>query len=79
MSEGSACLLIPIVRRVRAIWHEVFVKLVFPFDALVFKKDIFSESSHFIETYIYVVIDIIEVHSIVYFGFCFGYKFIEIY
>ena len=58
------------------IWDEVFFKLGVFFDGLVTRKEVFSESSHCIETNIDVVVKVIEVKSSVTFEFCLGEDFI---
>ena len=52
-------------------------KLIVSFDALVFKKDVFSESSHCIETYIDVVKEVLEIQSSVSFELFFDEELIE--
>ena len=60
---------IPRIGRVVTIWDEVFCKLRVSFDGLVTRKKVLSESSHRIETHIYVVVEVIEVQSSVSFEF----------
>ena len=67
MSKGSVYLNIPIIGRVITIWDEVLCKLRVSFDALVSKKDVFSESSHCIETHIDVVVEVFGFHRSVVF------------
>ena len=59
------------------IWEKVFFKLIVSFDALVFRKDVFSESSHCIDTYIDVVKEVLEIQSSVSFEFCIYEELIE--
>ena len=63
VSNGSVGLFIPRTERLRTIWDEVFFKLEVYFDVLVSRKKVFLESGHHIETYIYVVVEVIEVQS----------------
>ena len=53
-----------------AIWDEVFFKLGVSFDGLVIMKEVFSESSHRIETHPDVVKGVLEIQSNVFFEFC---------
>ena len=69
MSKGSVYLDIPGIGRAIAIWEEVFFKLRVSFDGLVIRKEVFSESSHRIETHLDVVVEVIEVQSSVAFYF----------
>ena len=59
MSEGIVYLNIPRIDRVIKIWDEVFFKLRVYFDRLVIREKVLSESSHRIETYNYVVVEVI--------------------
>ena len=77
MSKEILCLNIPIIGRVIKIWDEVFCKLRVPFDVMVRRKKVFLESSHLIETYIDVVVEVIEVQSSVSFEFFLDEEFIE--
>ena len=61
---------IPGIGRVIAIWDEVFFKFRVSFYGLLIRKEVFSESSHFIETHLDVVKEVLEVHSSVSFEFC---------
>ena len=61
MSKGSAYLDILGVGRVIAIWYKVFFKLRVYFDGLVIRKEVFSESSHRIETHLDVVKEVLEI------------------
>ena len=70
MSKGSVYLEIPGIGRVITIWDEVFCKLRVYFDGLVNRKDIFSESSHHIETYLDVVVEVLDTQISVPFDFC---------
>ena len=70
MSKGSIYLDIPGIGRVIAIWDEILFKLSVSFDGLVTRKDVFSESIHCIEIHLYVVIEVLEIQSIVYFELC---------
>ena len=51
------------------IWDEVLFKLRVSFDVLVTRKEVFSESSHHIDTYIYVVLEVLEIQISVAFDF----------
>ena len=51
-------------------WDEVFSKLRVSFDGLVISKKVFLESSNSIETYIDLVVEVLEVHSSVSFELC---------
>ena len=68
---------IPGVGRVFAIWDKVFFKIRVSFDGLVISKEVFSESSHRIETNIDVVKEVIEVQSSVSFELFFYEELIE--
>ena len=70
MYNGSVGLFITLIKRVITIWHKVFFKIRVSFDGTVIRKKIFSESSHRIETYIYVVVEVLEVQSSVAFELC---------
>ena len=61
MSKGSVYLEIPGIVRVIAIWDELFFKLRVSFDGMVIRKEVFSESSHRIETHIYMVKEVLEI------------------
>ena len=52
------------------IWDEVVYKLRVSFDVLITRKEVFSDSSHWIETHIYVVVEFIEIYSSVSFEIC---------
>ena len=60
---------IPGIGRVIAIWDEVFFKLKVSFDGLVISKEVLSESSHWIDTTIDVVKEVIEIQISVSFEF----------
>ena len=60
MSKGSVYLYIPGVGRAITIWDEVLFKLKVSFDGLVIRKEVFSESSHRIETHLDVVVEVLE-------------------
>ena len=77
MSKGSVYLDIPVIGRVIAIWDEVLFKLRVYFDGLVDRKEIFSESSHRIESHLDVVIEVLDIHSSVYFELCLDEDLIE--
>ena len=79
MYKGSVYLDIPIIGMVIAIWDEVFLKLIVSFDGLVSSKKVLSEYSHRIETHIDVVVEILEVHSIIAFELCLDEKFIDFF
>ena len=79
MSKGSVYLEIPGVGRVIAIWYKVFFKLRVSFDGMVIMKEVFSESSHRIETNIDVVKEILDIQSSVSFEFFLDEDFIELW
>ena len=68
---------IPGKGRVILIWDEVFCKLRVSFDGMVTRKDVFYDSSHRIEAHIDVVIDVLDIQSIVSFDFCLDEELIE--
>ena len=70
MSNGIVYLDILGIRRVIAIWDEVFYKLRVSFNGLVTRKEVLSESSHRIETHLDVVKEVLEIQSSVSFEFC---------
>ena len=59
VSNGNLCLCIPIIGRLRTIWYKLLVKLRLLFNGLLFRKEIFSESSDHIETHIDTIVEII--------------------
>ena len=61
---------IPGIGRVITIWDEVFCKIRVSFDGMVIRKDVFSDSSHHIETYLDVVVEVLDIQSSVLFKFC---------
>ena len=52
----------PRIVQVITIWDEVFLILRVSFDGLVSSKKVLLESSNCIETHLYVVVEVIEVH-----------------
>ena len=46
-------------------------------DGLVIRKEVYSESSHYIERHLDVVIEVLEIHSSVYFELCLDEELIE--
>ena len=68
---------IPKIGRVIAIWDEISFKLRVSFDGLVARKEVFSEYSHRIEAHLDVVIEVLEIHSSVYFELCLDEELIE--
>ena len=52
------------------IWDEVLLKIIVYFDGLVTSKEVFSESSHHIETHLDVVVEVLEIHRSVVLKFC---------
>ena len=70
MYKGSVYLEIPGIGRVITIWYEVFCILRVSFDGMVTRKGFFLESSHRIDTYLDVVVEVIEIQSSVSFDFC---------
>ena len=77
MSKGSLYLKITRIVRVTKIWYEVFCNLRVSVDGLVTRKKILSESSHRIEIYIDVVVEVLKVHISVFFEFYIDEEFIE--
>ena len=69
MQKGVVGLSIPRIGRVIMIWGKVFFKLRVSFDGLVNRNKVFSDYSHCIETHIYVVVKVLEVHISVAFEF----------
>ena len=47
------------------------------FDGMVARKEVFSESSHRIETHLDVVVEVLEIQSSVSFEFCLDEELIE--
>ena len=68
---------IPVVGRVIAIWEKVLFKLRFYFYGLVISKEVFSDSSHRIETHLDVVKEILDIHISVSFEFYLDEELIE--
>ena len=79
MSKESVYLGIPVVGRVITIWDEVFCKLRVSFDGLVYRKGVLLESSRRIETHIYVVVEVLEIQSIISFEFFHDEYLIELW
>ena len=77
MSKGSVGLIIPIIGRVITMWDEVLFKLGVYFDGLVRRKKVFYYYCHRIETHLYVVVEVLEVHISVAFDFYIDEYFIE--
>ena len=77
MSKGGVYLEITGVGGVIAILDKVFSKLRVSFDGLVIRKEVYSESSHYIERHLDVVIEVLEIHSSVSFEFCLDEELIE--
>ena len=61
---------IPIIGRVRSIRDKLFFQTRVSFDLLVSGKKVLLESSRRIETHIYVVVEVLEVHRSDSFEFC---------
>ena len=53
-----------------AIWNKLFLKLRVSFDGLLIREDLFSESSHRIETHLDVVKEVLEIQSSASFELC---------
>ena len=68
---------IPRIGRTILIWNKVFFKLRLSFDALVIRKEIFSESGYHIETNLDAVVEVLEVQISVTFDLCFDEELIE--
>ena len=77
MSKGSVYLDIPGIGRVITIWDEVFFKIRVSSDGLVTRREVFSESSHCIESHLAVFIEVLEIKIIVSFEFCLDEELIE--
>ena len=77
MSKGSVGLIIKRIGKVIKIWDEVLFKLRMPFDGMVTMKKILFYYSHCMDTYIDVVVEVIEVHISVAFDFYLDEDFIE--
>ena len=60
-----------------AIWDKVFFKIRVSFDGLAIRKEVFSESSHRIETHPDVVKEVLEIQSSVSFELCLDEDLIE--
>ena len=58
-------------------WDRAFFKLRVYFDGLVIRKEVFSESSHRLETHLDVVKEVVEIHSSVSFELYLDEDFIE--
>ena len=70
-------MIITIIGRLITIWDKVLFKLRVYFYDLVSIKEVFSESSHHIDTYLYVVVEVPDVHSSVIFELFIDEEFIE--
>ena len=77
VSKGSLGLSNPIIGRVITIWDELLFKLIFSFDGLVSSNKVLSESSHYIETHLDVVVEVLYVQSSVAFELFLDEEFIE--
>ena len=77
MFKGTVYLDIPGIGTVIAIWDEVFFKLRVSFDVMVTRKGFFSDSSHRIEAYLDVVVEVLEIYSSVSFKLCLDEELIE--
>ena len=70
MSKGSVYLDILFIGRVINIWDVVLCKFRESFDGLINRKEVISESIHRIESYLDVVVEVLEIHISVSFEFC---------
>ena len=77
VSKGILGLRIPQIGRVITIWDELFWKLRVWFDGLLSCNKVFYESSHRIETHIYVLLEVLELKISVYFELCLDEEFIQ--
>ena len=77
MYKGSVGMWNPRIERVITIWYKIFCKLRVSFDGLITRKEDFLESSHRIETYIDVVVEVLDVHTSISFEFCLEEEFIK--
>ena len=77
MSKGSVYLYIPVIRRGITIWDEVFYKLRVSSYGMVIRKEVFSESSHRIETHLYVIVEVLEIYISVSFELCLDEELVE--
>ena len=65
------------IGRVITIWDEVFLKFRVYFDGMVRRKKVFYYSIHLIETYLDVVVEVLEVQRSVYFEVCLDEEYME--
>ena len=68
---------IPIIGRAVTIWDELLFKLKVTFGGLVIRKKLLSGYNHCIETHIYVVVEVLEVHISLSFEFCIDEEFVD--
>ena len=68
---------VPGIRRVIAIWDEVFFKTRVSFYGLAIRKEVFSESSHYTETHLDAFKENIEIQSSASFEFYIDEDIIE--
>ena len=68
---------IPITGIVIMVWNEVFFKIRVYFDGLLSRMKVFWEYSQRINTYIDVIVEVIEAQSSVSIYFCIEEEFIE--
>ena len=76
VANNSLYLNFPIIGRVIMIWDGLFFKLKVFFDLLIIRKKLFLVSSHLIDTYLYVVVEVIEVLISFSFELCIHEEFI---
>ena len=77
MSKGSVYLNITIIGRAVTIWDELFCKLRVSIDGLETRKRVLLEYSNRIETHLDVVVEVLKVHTSVYYELCLDEEFIE--
>ena len=77
MYNGSVYLNIPRTGRVITIWYKVLCKIRGSVDVLITSNRVFSESSHRIGKHIDVVVEVLEVQSIISFGLYLDEEFVE--
>ena len=75
--QGSLGLFIPIIERVIKIQNVVFFKLRMSFDGPLIRKKVLLEYSHFINSQIGVVVEVLEFYRCVAFEFFLDEEFIE--
>ena len=62
-----------------SIWDEVFLKLRVSFDGLLTRKEVLSESSNLIEAHLDVVVEVLDIQSILSFELYLDEEIIELW